>query len=147
MKKLLVILVLIGMTLSLTAYSSKNMDKKIYTNYLSIQKALANDNYETAKKAFKSLLLSSKNEFKALAQKGFDSKNLKEMRSNFKDLSLKMVALKAPEGYGSAYCPMAKSWWIQEEGKISNPYYGKKMLRCGSFKEFKKDSKQDMSHH
>ena len=28
-------------------------------------------------------------------------------------------------------CPMAKAEWIQVDGKVSNPYYGSKMLRCG----------------
>ncbi len=33
------------------------------------------------------------------------------------------------------YCPMAKSSWLSDSEAISNPYYGNKMLKCGSNKE------------
>lgn len=37
------------------------------------------------------------------------------------------------------FCPMANdgkgAYWISEQSKIRNPYYGKKMLSCGSTKE------------
>lgn len=34
--------------------------------------------------------------------------------------------------YGVYYCGMVKASWIQAEGPVANPYYGSKMLRCGS---------------
>ena len=34
----------------------------------------------------------------------------------------------------SAFCPMVKAYWVQEDGKvIRNPYYGAGMLDCGEF--------------
>ena len=33
-----------------------------------------------------------------------------------------------------AFCPMYPGAWLQRGGDIVNPYYGSKMLRCGSFK-------------
>lgn len=33
------------------------------------------------------------------------------------------------------YCPMKKAYWLSAEKEIKNPYYGKKMLTCGSVKE------------
>lgn len=33
------------------------------------------------------------------------------------------------------YCPMKKAYWLSTEAKIRNPYYGAKMLNCGSQKE------------
>lgn len=33
------------------------------------------------------------------------------------------------------YCPMKKAYWLSNEKDIKNPYYGKKMLTCGSVKE------------
>ena len=37
------------------------------------------------------------------------------------------------------FCPMANdgkgAYWLSEQSKIRNPYYGKKMLSCGSTKE------------
>lgn len=35
------------------------------------------------------------------------------------------------------YCPMKKAYWISTENKVQNPYYGKKMLSCGSLKDKK----------
>lgn len=33
------------------------------------------------------------------------------------------------------YCPMAKASWLSSSSVIENPYYGDKMLSCGSVKE------------
>lgn len=35
------------------------------------------------------------------------------------------------------YCPMKKAHWISKEATIKNPYYGSKMLSCGSVSEIK----------
>ena len=36
-------------------------------------------------------------------------------------------------GVRRTYCPMEKKTWAQKDGQISNPYAGKRMLRCGEF--------------
>jgi len=33
------------------------------------------------------------------------------------------------------YCPMKKAYWLSAGAEIRNPYYGAKMLNCGSQKE------------
>ena len=37
------------------------------------------------------------------------------------------------------FCPMANdgkgAFWLSQEDKVKNPYYGKQMLTCGSVKE------------
>ena len=33
------------------------------------------------------------------------------------------------------YCPMKKAYWLSKTKEVQNPYYGKKMLNCGSTKE------------
>jgi|APTNR8051073442_1049403.scaffolds.fasta_scaffold00001_74 hypothetical protein len=33
------------------------------------------------------------------------------------------------------YCPMKKMYWISAEEAIKNPYYGSRMLTCGSISE------------
>jgi Cu(I)/Ag(I) efflux system membrane fusion protein len=33
------------------------------------------------------------------------------------------------------FCPMAKSSWLNDSEEVNNPYYGGKMLKCGSTKE------------
>jgi len=42
--------------------------------------------------------------------------------------------LKAPEGVKVAFCPMVQKPWMQTAGTIDNPYFGKEMLTCGSFR-------------
>ena len=42
--------------------------------------------------------------------------------------------LKAPDGVRVAFCPMAQKPWLQQGSVIDNPYYGKAMQTCGSFR-------------
>jgi hypothetical protein len=44
------------------------------------------------------------------------------------------LKLKAPEGLKVAVCPMVQKPWLQAEADIRNPYFGKEMLTCGSFR-------------
>ena len=44
------------------------------------------------------------------------------------------LKLKAPEGVRVAVCPMVHKPWLQTASAIDNPYYGKSMLSCGSFR-------------
>jgi HPt (histidine-containing phosphotransfer) domain-containing protein len=42
--------------------------------------------------------------------------------------------LAPPDGVKIATCPMVKKPWMQEGDTIANPYYGKEMPTCGSFR-------------
>lgn len=35
-----------------------------------------------------------------------------------------------------AYCPMVETAWLQPGEKITNPFYGSSMLRCGEFQDW-----------
>ncbi|MGD9546698.1 MAG: hypothetical protein AB7V45_04020 [Candidatus Krumholzibacteriia bacterium] len=64
------------------------------------------------------------------------AKDLEGARRAFGDLSEALVRSGAliPAGQLKvAYCPMAGKHWLQTGNEIANPYYGSKMLRCGSF--------------
>jgi hypothetical protein len=39
-----------------------------------------------------------------------------------------------PDGVKIAMCPMANKPWMQEGTTLANPYYGKEMPTCGSFR-------------
>jgi hypothetical protein len=39
-----------------------------------------------------------------------------------------------PAGVKVAFCPMARKPWLQADATIVNPYYGKDMVTCGSFR-------------
>ncbi len=61
--------------------------------------------------------------------------DLKAAREAFVPLSEAVVAYRdiaVGERPVVAYCPMVKHEWLQPAGKIANPFYGSKMLRCGS---------------
>jgi hypothetical protein len=69
-----------------------------------------------------------------------ESKDLKEQRMHFANLSTNMFAVaKAvklttqPVYY--TYCPMKKAYWLSSEAVIKNPYFGNTMLTCGKVTE------------
>ena len=42
--------------------------------------------------------------------------------------------LTTPAGVKVAVCPMVHKPWLQADATINNPYYGKTMQTCGSFR-------------
>ena len=67
------------------------------------------------------------------------NKDLEHQRDHFIKLSNNMYALvlgfKANETDAYLqYCPMKKASWLSTSKDIKNPYYGSKMLTCGSVK-------------
>ena len=70
------------------------------------------------------------------------SADVDAQREQFEDLSLSMIALaKAtkPAKTFVQFCPMAANGqgasWLSDKKEVRNPYYGDKMLKCGSVKE------------
>lgn len=63
-------------------------------------------------------------------------------REQFESLSTSMIALAKATKPAKTYvqfCPMAAdgkgAFWLSGQKEIKNPYYGSKMLKCGSVKE------------
>ena len=44
------------------------------------------------------------------------------------------LKLKMPEDVRVAYCPMVRKPWLQKGETLANPYYGKSMATCGTFR-------------
>ena len=68
-----------------------------------------------------------------------DNKELEHQREHFMKLSNNMYSLvfsfKANETEAYLqYCPMKKASWLSDSKDIRNPYYGNKMIDCGSVK-------------
>jgi hypothetical protein len=68
-----------------------------------------------------------------------ENQEIDHQRKHFADLSNNMYALvfnfKANETEAYLqYCPMKKASWLSDHKDIRNPYYGKKMIDCGSVK-------------
>jgi hypothetical protein len=78
------------------------------------------------------------------ATKLANTSDLDEQRKLFSTLSNEMATL-VKDGKLSMgmlyleYCPMANNnsgaYWLSNEKEIKNPYFGDKMLKCGSVKE------------
>ena len=56
------------------------------------------------------------------------------MLSEAIDTYMTGLKLTPPDGVKVAFCPMAHRPWMQEGDTLANPYYGKAMPSCGSFR-------------
>lgn len=120
-----------------------------YGHYIHLKDALVNSNSEEAKSAATALKkslssLSNAKKAEASASKIAATATLEEQRKEFSNLSNEMTSLvkggKLSEGsLYVEYCPMANNnqgaYWLSNEKEIKNPYFGNKMLKCGSVKE------------
>lgn len=114
------------------------------TSYMEIKDALVSDNPENASKAAKEMMEMSEMGDMQSSLKGIaDSKDLKEQRKSFSELSKQMYNMDKSGNMGKTmywnHCPMAMGGdganWLSMNEKISNPYMGQKMPGCGSVQE------------
>lgn len=127
-------------------------DEKIgtaYEHYAHLKDALVASNQAEAKKAADALQksLSSVKEGKKAADEASKvaaAASLDHQRKAFSELSNEMATLLKGGKLSMGelyleYCPMANSnegaYWVSNEKAIKNPYFGDKMLKCGSVKE------------
>jgi len=122
--------------------------KAFLAQYEKVRVALAADDLTAAKSAAaplaKDLAEVAKEQTKAqsaadAAKKLTAATSLAEARGAFKAVSKRAVHYaQGQKGYYVANCPMVEGGegdWVQTSTKISNPYFGKSMLTCGSIKE------------
>ena len=115
------------------------MPRSIVDPYLKIQEALADDSLDGVK-ANAGNIATAAPSLGAPAMK-IDTSALQLASatelgalSEAIDTYMTGLKLKAPEGVRVAFCPMAEKPWLQQGPTISNPYYGKSMSTCGSFR-------------
>lgn len=120
----------------------------VYGHYNHIKTALVNTDAMEAQNGGKMLveaLEGVENNSKALtaAQTIANSEDINEQRTAFLDLSTAMEellrgAIASGEIY-KQFCPMAFDGkggvWLSASQEIRNPYYGDKMLKCGSVRD------------
>ena len=155
MKKVIFILLLNCMCVSLIlAQDSKASfkDSKLdlaYKQYIQLKDALVASKADEAKKFGAQLqqsLLTLNNGKKGSAEAGkiAGSEKLADQRKAFSLLSNEMSSLVKANKPTSGklyleFCPMANNnegaYWLSNEKEIKNPYFGDKMLKCGSVKE------------
>ncbi|MAP81343.1 MAG: efflux transporter periplasmic adaptor subunit [Aequorivita sp.] len=133
--------------------------KVVFDDYMTIEKALVNDNAETPKIATGALLKSINNvdmkllkeesahhqwmhlekELKKSASAISKSSDIKIQREHFVHLSEHLINALKTFGINQKvyvdYCPMvnnnAGAFWLSTEEEILNPYFGASMLKCG----------------
>ena len=114
--------------------------------YLKIQQALADDSMDGVKAnagqvaSAAAALGAPAMKINTAAVQLASATEIGDARTKFATLSEAVEAymtglqLKTPEGVRVAVCPMVQKPWLQKGEAIENPYYGKEMLTCGSFK-------------
>ncbi|WP_378178785.1 DUF3347 domain-containing protein [Aquimarina sp. SS2-1] len=122
---------------------------KIYGQYLMIKKELVNSNAKLVQEEAKKLntLLDDteeKKQLKATTELISLTKEIKKQRDFFVTLTEETEKLisNADITSGEVYkqfCPMAfegnGGYWLSDSKEVRNPYYGDKMLKCGSVNE------------
>ena len=129
-----------------TPKAGAEMPRSVIDPYLKIQAALADDsmdgvkanagNIATAATALGAPAMKIDTTAVQLAAAG----EIEDARAKFGALSeaidtyMTGLKLKAPEGVKVAFCPMVQKPWLQADATIHNPYYGKSMQSCGTFR-------------
>jgi Cu(I)/Ag(I) efflux system membrane fusion protein len=134
----------------------------VYETYFEAGEALTKDDLKGAKKALSELVAPVKKVSPPKGEQyeawGTASKallkvleharhieGLPDARSMFEKVSRHIITVNRHCGrptdgeYFLAFCPMAfgnkGAYWLQEQEKVANPYFGAKMLRCGEIRE------------
>jgi membrane fusion protein, copper/silver efflux system len=116
--------------------------RQVIDAYLPVAKALADDDDEAAKQAAAKLVALSDDDLRPLAEAVAAAGEIKDRRAAFQPLSDRLIALIREHGtdaVGNAYvvhCPMAfgntGGDWISAKPEVLNPYFGDRMLTCGT---------------
>ena len=140
-----------GMTEMQASMLLKDKAKEIISAYLALKEALVQTDAATASLSAKAILVSLEGSEDELADKiKTDAEHIsgtgdvEHQRKHFGSLSDNVYTLiKTTEANDAPlyrqYCPMAfdnaGGYWISSEKEVLNPYFGDKMLKCGSVKE------------
>jgi Cu(I)/Ag(I) efflux system membrane fusion protein len=129
-----------------TPKAGGEMSRAVVDPYLKIQEALADDsmdgvkanagNIATAATALgaPAMKIDTAAVQLAAATEIVDARDRFGALSEAIDTYMTVLKLKAPEGVKVAFCPMVQKPWLQASATIDNPYYGKSMSTCGSFR-------------
>ena len=129
-----------------TPKAGAEMSRAVLDPYLKIQQALSDDQMDGVKAnagnvaTAASALGAPAMKIDTTAVQLANAVEIEDAREKFGTLSeaidnyMTGLKLKAPEGVKVAVCPMVHKPWLQTASAIDNPYYGKSMLSCGSFR-------------
>ncbi len=131
---------------SATPAPGREMSRSVIDPYLKIQAALADDSMDGIRQnagevaTAATALGAPAMKIDTAAVQLASATEIEDAREKFGTLSeaidayIKGLKLETPEGVKAAFCPMAMKPWLQASATIDNPYYGKSMQTCGSFR-------------
>ena len=129
-----------------TPKAGSEMSRAVIDPYLKIQAALADDSMDGVKANAGNIATAATTlgapamKIDMTAVQLASATEIADARSKFGALSeaidtyMTGLKLTAPEGVKVAVCPMVHKPWLQAEADLRNPYFGKEMLTCGSFR-------------
>lgn len=131
-----------------TAEINDELTASVYDQYNRIKTALVNSNAKQAKQVAVELLKSSGPQLESTGLRESlsvlaNTSDIEEQRksfSGFTEVVKRMLTGNITSGkIYYDYCPMAfdgkGAYWLSNEEKIENPYFGEKMLNCGTVEE------------
>ncbi len=132
----------------------------LITEYLAAKDALVADNFEVAQNHISNFTkeVRSNNEMNEhkehqkmheihhstmlmAVEKASSAKNIGELRGSLEGITTELVKAVENQGYNKSalfvqFCPMANDGkgakWMSDKEEIRNPYFGKKMHKCGA---------------
>ncbi len=116
----------------------------VVEHYLAVKDALVATDAAKTQKAAKAFLEVNTNEALTPALEAIvATTDVAVQRTAFESLSMNMYNLVKADGANIAlykqYCPMAfnnkGAFWLAAEQEVNNPYFGDRMLHCGSVQE------------
>ncbi len=122
------------------------MSRAVIDPYLKIQAALADDSMDEVKANAGSIATAATSlgapavKIDMAAVQLASATEISDARDKFGALSeaidkyMTGLHLVAPEGVKVAMCPMVQKPWLQADATLHNPYFGKSMQTCGSFR-------------
>jgi len=129
-----------------TPKPGSEMSRAVIDPYLKIQEALASDTMDGVKQNAGEVATAASSlgapamKIDTAALTLASAADLEHAREQFGTLSeaidtyMTGLKLKAPDGVKVAFCPMVRKPWLQSASTIDNPYFGKSMLTCGTFR-------------
>jgi HPt (histidine-containing phosphotransfer) domain-containing protein len=129
-----------------TPKAGAEMSRAVIDPYLTIQSALADDSMDGVKANAGNIATAATTlgapamKIDMAALQLASATEIEDAREKFGALSeaidtyMTGLHLKTPQGVKVAVCPMVQKPWLQAEATINNPYFGKSMQTCGSFR-------------
>ena len=154
MKTILIIILYL-----LLSNSQKAVSEKLTDSYIEIKHALVKSDSETASKKSENMieiinhidsecsneiplnfLKENRTKLLKFTEQIKNSNKIEIQRKSFEELSILIwdyvkTFEVVNQDYYYFYCPMKKAYWVSYENEVKNPYYGSKMLTCGSISD------------